>query len=99
PLSLHDVLPIYDGAHGFNLFFRDRNSFTTHTNDSANPGQLSYPHPIFVCGDEMNEQITAEERQFHFFSPVAPTVDLSYEWQKCRYALLTKSRSNHFFVS
>src|SRR5436309_12483627 len=88
-----------DGAHRLNLFFRDGNSFTAHAHDSANPGQLSYPYPIFVCGGETNEQITAEERQLHFFSPVTPTVDLSDQRQKCRYALLLKSCSNHFFVS
>jgi hypothetical protein len=64
------------GPKIFDLFMRDRSSFSFTSNETKDAWRPQNPQAFLGCLYDPNERVTTEHRHFHFASPVAPPMDL-----------------------
>jgi hypothetical protein len=86
-------------AETFNFFLADRSSLALISHEPQNSLGPNDLQTILGCGRDSNEGVTAEKRNFHFGSAVAPPVDLLEQGKERVNSLLSQLPGDSLFVS
>src|ERR1700677_1395929 len=82
-----------------NLFLGNWKPCPPHPNETCNPVSPQDAQTIRRVKRQSRKAITGEQRQVHFFFPVAPLASALHQRKKTLDALLLQLLSNHFFMA